>query len=62
MQLFEVRYSLGQKNGSGGFSGTSSTSNLSTTVTAQHQGQARDMVESMYGGSSNCQIHSVSPC
>ena len=58
MQLFEVRYSLGQKNENGGFSGTSNTSNLSTTVTAQHQGQARDMVESMYFG---CQIHSVTP-
>jgi hypothetical protein len=61
MQLFEIKFSLGQKNQNGGFSGTSNGSNMSTTVTAQHQGQARDMVESMYGGSNACQIHSVRP-
>ena len=52
MQLFEVRYSFGS---------SSNTSNLTTVVSANHMSQAREIVESMHGGSSNCQIISVHP-
>jgi hypothetical protein len=52
MQLFEVRYSIGN---------STNTSNLSTVVSADHMSQARAIVENMFGGSSNCQVISVCP-
>jgi len=52
MQLFEVRYSIGN---------SSNTSNLSTVISADHMSQARAIVEGMFGGPSNCQIISVYP-
>lgn len=62
MQLYEIRYTLGSyagDNNSGAFNSTTSAQNLSTTVSAEGIGQARAMIEGMYG--SGCQIHSVRP-
>ena len=62
MQLYEVNYSLGSTVGYSTFQPTSSsTQYLRTVVQAQHQGQARSIVESMFGGPNSCQIHNVIP-
>ena len=60
MNLYEVSYSTGSSDGYSTFQPTSSsTQYLTMTVQAIHQTQARDMVESMNGGSRRCQIHRV---
>ena len=62
MNLYEVNFSTGSSQGYSTFQPTSSSTQfLRTTVQALHVGQARAMVESMYGGSSNCQVHNVRP-
>ena len=62
MQLFEVNYSLGSSNGYSTFQPSSTqTQFLKTVVQAQHIGQARLIVEGMFGGLNSCQIHSVTP-
>jgi hypothetical protein len=57
--LYEVTFSTGERNNSGTWFGSTSTSFMTTQVNALHNIQAREMVESMYGGPSHCQVHSV---
>lgn len=54
-QSYEVIYSLGQRESSGTFIGTSGMQYLKTTVQATSSTNAQRIVESMFGGYDRCQ-------
>lgn len=57
---FIVTYSLDHKPSDSHCAiGSTSTQNLSMTVTALHSGQARTIVESMFGGPTQCRVHTA---
>jgi len=54
-QFYEVIYSLGQREPSGTFIGTSGMQYLRTTIQATSATNAQRIVESMFGGYNRCQ-------
>lgn len=54
-QTYEVIYSLGNREPSGTFIGTSGMQYLRTTVQATSSTNAQRIVESMFGGYNHCQ-------
>ena len=53
-QLYEVIYSLGNREATGAFIGTAGMQYLRTTVQATSSTNAQRIVESMFGGTDRC--------
>lgn len=58
MAKYEVTYNLGQRSPSGAsWTGSTATENLKMVVEATGPNQAREIVESMFGGRDRCQAY-----
>lgn len=59
MALYEVTYSLGSRTETSSFSGSSALQYQKITVEANGPNTAQRIVESMFGGPSNCLVGSA---